>query len=96
MASNFRQRQTGHLHSYPCCAPAVPSTRALRRRHSGIGERIENPGDDTGHHAGTLENRYGTKPGFWHMQYVSAVAAVAKVLLQTLIFYVKISERLFF
>jgi hypothetical protein len=30
------------------------------------------------------------------MQYVSAVAAVAKVLLQTLIFYVKISERLFF
>ena len=60
---------------------AIPSLNALCRGHCGAGKRLENSWNDTGHHARATENRHGIELGFWHMQYPSEVAAVAKILL---------------
>lgn len=85
MGQRFRKGQTAHLHHHQCCATTIPSPNALRRGHCAAGEQqLENPWNDTGFNARATKDRPGVNIRLRFMQHNAAVAAVDKILLQTL------------
>lgn len=89
MGQHLRQRQTAYVHSNSCCSSTVSIYSAIHCRHCGIRKRLKNPRHDSGRNARKPKNRHEINVGLWHMQHIAAVAAMAKILLQTLTTYAK-------